>query len=70
MVYIWTWLTLTSTWHKGGECVQPEGARMSSIKFSTTTDIKGDEGTADDQGLEERILGRQRNDIESNKAQI
>lgn len=43
---------------------------MSSIKFSTTTDIKGDEGTADDQGLEERILGRQRNDIESNKAQI
>lgn len=42
--------------------MQPEGARMSSIKFSTTPDIKGDEGTADGQGLEERILGRQRND--------
>lgn len=42
--------------------MQPEGARMSSIKYSTTSDIKGDEGTADSQGLEERILGRQRND--------
>lgn len=42
--------------------MQPEGARMSSIKFSTTSDIKGGEGTAGDQSLEERILGRQRND--------
>lgn len=42
--------------------MQPEGARVSSIKFSTTSDIKGGERTADDQGLEERILGRQRND--------
>lgn len=68
LVCIWTGLTLNSTWPKGAEWVQPEGARMGSIKVSIAPGIKDDEGTADAQGLEERIPGRRRNDMEPDKA--